>query len=374
MLRVVADENMPAVESILGNSALVRRCRGRELAASDLEDADVLFVRSVTRVDRELLEGSPVRFVGTATSGMEHVDTEYLEQRGIGFSRAPGANANSVVEYVLAAVAAMPGRLEQLMQGGSAGVVGQGPVGTAVAQRLRALGARCRVYDPWLPQASLQGRAELDEVLACDLICLHPELTLREPWPSYHLVGEEELARMSADQLLVNASRGAVLDNLALRKRLERPSPPQVVLDVWEGEPQLDTCLLSAVDLGTAHIAGYSLDGKILATRMLCEAMAATLGLDLLPAAPLASDATILAAPDGLQGAALVRHLLGQCYDIREDDRRLRETCAGGQNVAKAFDGLRRDYPERRELAGSTVTVSDESQRQLVRALGCIAA
>jgi erythronate-4-phosphate dehydrogenase len=372
MLHVLADENMPAVEVCLGASARVSRCKGRALTTPDLQDVDVLFVRSVTRVDAELLAGTPVRFVGTATSGTEHVDTDYLAAQGIGFSRAAGANANSVVEYVLSALVAFPLHLDKLMSGGTVGVVGQGPVGQAVAQRLRALGGQCHVYDPWLPQEQLQGSVSLAQVLACDLVCLHPELTRREPWPSYHLLGEQQLAVMGSHQLLINASRGAVVDNRALRRRLEAPNPPQVILDVWEGEPQLDIRLLEAVNLGTAHIAGYSLDGKILATRMLCEALANTQRFPLSDDAAAARDIPIYSAGSGLVGAALVSELLGQCYDLRDDDRRLRGACCSAPSVAAAFDELRRNYPERRELAGHTVENCSENQRNIVKALGCI--
>lgn len=372
MLHVVADQNMPAVEALLGDSARVTKFSGRALNSAHLQDADVLFVRSVTSVDSQLLDNTPVQFVGTATSGIEHIDTNYLEQRGIGFSRAAGSNANSVVEYVLSALVAIPAHLDKLMSGGSVGVIGHGPVGNAVTQRLRALGGNCLVYDPWLDQRQLPGAASLAKVLSCDLVCLHPELTRREPWPSYHLLGEEPLRELKGHQLLINASRGAVVDNRALRRRHDAPDPPQVVLDVWEHEPNLDSGLLDAVTLGTAHIAGYSLDGKILATRMLCEALGRHLGAELPVVSSVPEDAPLYSAVEGLLGSGLVRHLLGQCYDICEDDRRLREACASGEPVGNAFDALRKSYPERRELAGNVVTGTNESQWDIVRALGCV--
>lgn len=372
MLRVVADENMPAVESLLGELAQVTRCNGRSLTSQQLGGADVLFVRSVTRVDSQLLQATPVRFVGTATSGTEHIDLDYLDSRGIGFTRAAGSNANSVVEYVLSALVALPDQLRRLMGGGSVGVVGQGPVGLAVANRLRSLGGRCLVYDPWLAEEQLEGSGSLAQVLACDLVCLHPELTRQQPWPSYHLLGERELEGMKGHQLVINASRGAVVDNLALRARLDRPDAPRVVLDVWEGEPKLDVALLESVSLGTAHIAGYSLDGKILATRMLCEAMARDLGVALPGQGVTAGNEPRYCSGDHLEGPSLVSHLMAQCYDIREDDRRLREACSPGEAIGAAFDQLRKHYPERRELAGNVVSGCSKSQEQTVRALGCI--
>lgn len=373
MLHVVADENMPAVEQLLGSSVRVTRCNGRSLQRDQLRDADVLFVRSVTQVNSELLVGTPVRFVGTATSGTEHVDTAWLAEQGIGFTRAAGSNANSVAEYVLSAIAVEGEWLERLMAGGCVGIVGYGPVGQAVAALLGALGGRCKVYDPWLVPDTVPGHATLQQILECDFICLHAELTRREPWPSYHLLGDGALAGLGKSQMLINASRGAVIDNGALSQRLAQADNPRTVLDVWETEPEVDLALLEKINLGTAHIAGYSLDGKILATRMLCEALASNTGLQLSDAGQQAQDSLPLSVREGTDGAALVRELILQRYDVREDDQRLRAACGRTEAVGAAFDALRKHYPERRELAGSAVSVQGASQSQLgiIRALGC---
>ena len=176
-LHVLSDENIPAVEHFLGDWGVVSRFRGRDLRAADLVGVDVLLVRSVTEVNEELLADSAVKFVGTATSGVDHIDRDYLDQQGIGFAHAPGSNANSVVEYVLAAIAAVPGKLEQLLAGGSVGVVGYGHIGSMLSDRLRALGIEHRVYDPWLDQQLINQPASLMEILACDVVTLHPELT-----------------------------------------------------------------------------------------------------------------------------------------------------------------------------------------------------
>lgn len=375
MIRVIADENMPAVEALLGDAAEVIRVDGRALTAGDVRQADVLFVRSVTPVGRELLSGSAVRFVGTATSGTDHVDLAWLQERDIGFARAAGANANSVVEYVLSALANAGQHLEGLFDGGRLGVVGYGYVGRAVAARFRALGVRCLVYDPWLQLRSEDGAASLEQILACDVISLHCELTHRRPWPSHHLLSTPELRSLQAGQMLINASRGSVVDNGALKTRLSLPDAPEVALDVWEGEPELDLPLLEAVTFGTAHIAGYSLDGKIMATRMLCRAAADRFGLQLPPESGVRPPTGPLNLPR-LEGgpAAAVRHLMLQRYDIREDDALLRGACRTTDGpLGPAFDRLRRDYVERYELAGSAVTADDpgEASRAIVRALGC---
>lgn len=223
-LQVVADENIPALETVLGAVASVTRLPGRSISREQLQQADALLVRSVTQVNADLLEGTSVGFVGTATSGFDHVDRDWLNTAQIDFAHAPGSNANSVVEYVLAAIGHVDDYLERLMTGGTVGIVGYGQIGKTLARRLSALGISYRISDPWLPANSGDNRAELDEVLACDVICLHPELTRRQPWPSYHLLGRHALNTIGQGQLLINASRGPVIDNKALLERLAKPS------------------------------------------------------------------------------------------------------------------------------------------------------
>jgi erythronate-4-phosphate dehydrogenase len=343
-----------------------------------LQDVDILLVRSVTRVDAALLDGCPVKFVGTATSGFDHIDREYLDERGIAFAYAPGSNANSVVEYVLAAIAAVGDKLEQLLAGGVVGIVGYGFIGKAMAARLAALGIRYRIYDPWLEQNSIPDAARLDAVLDCDVVTLHPQLVRQQPWPSYHLLGTAQLQRLRPDALLINASRGSVVDNAALLEQIDFGQGLHTVLDVWEGEPDISTALLQRVTLGTAHIAGYSLDGKLLATRMLVEAMSASLQLPPLPTESPAIKATALSVPAGLSDAGLVRSLVQSRYDIHRDDALLRQAMLVDQpsmGRGQRFDLLRKSYRERRELAGSAVCGALQPEHiGLVSALGCVRA
>ena len=379
-LTILADENIPAVDHYLGSLGTVRRAGGRNLQRSQLEGVDVLLVRSVTRVDEALLRGSAVKFVGTATSGVDHIDQVYLQQQGIGFSHAPGSNANSVVEYVLTAIAGVAGKLEQLLLGGTVGIVGYGVIGKAVAARFQALGIDYRVYDPWLEQGDINNPASLCQVLACDVVTLHCELTRAQPWPSFHLLGEPELKSLGSRCLLINASRGPAVDNRALLARLLQDDGPATVLDVWEGEPQIDQALLREVLIGTPHIAGYSLDGKLLATRMLAEAISAQLDLPLPPQNSPAGDPQALTITDTRThtGAGLVRAMLQARYDIATDDALLRGATLARDagSAAAAFDGLRKAYGERRELLGSTVRCDFRSPGdiELVQGLGCLPA
>jgi erythronate-4-phosphate dehydrogenase len=378
-LTIVADENIPGVERYFGALGQVVRVNGRALTVAQLTGADILLVRSVTRVNAALLDGSGVSFVGSATSGVDHVDRDYLAHKDITFAYAPGANANSVVEYVLAAVAAIDDTLERLLSGGLVGIVGYGHIGRALATRLRALGIGYRVYDPWLDQHTVDSAAGLDAVLDCDVVSLHPELCLEQPWPSHHLLGHDELLRLRPRSLLINASRGSVVDNSALLSRLESTLKPNAVLDVWEGEPNVDPVLLARVTLGTAHIAGYSLDGKLFATRMLRDAVMTHLyqparsGLAM-SGEVVAQDLPLLRLSHDLSGASLARFLLQSRYDIRADDALLRQAVAVEwrvQDKGSAFDQLRRLYRDRRELAGSVVECVTPAQVALVRALGC---
>jgi erythronate-4-phosphate dehydrogenase len=377
MLNIVADENIPRVAEAFGALGNVRTVAGRTLCRDDLAQAEVLLVRSVTPVNAALLAGTPVRFVGSATSGTDHVALDELAAAGIAFAAAPGANANSVVEYVLAAIAATEGALESLLNGGRAGVVGYGHVGRLLASRLRALGIDTCVSDPWLGPEALPAQVSLDEVLGCDVVSVHAELTDEQPWPSRHLIGESELRRMAPGSLLINASRGAVVDNRALLEALSRQDSPTVVLDVWEGEPDIDVDLLARVAIGTAHIAGYSFDGKLRGTAMLLAACAAALGVAAPPGSGMALEPQPLTLAAGLDTAASLRSLVQQRYDILQDDRFLRaaatEVKAQANSVGQSFDRLRRDYRERRELAGSTVALvgANPEQQHLVSALGC---
>ncbi|MEH6584167.1 MAG: 4-phosphoerythronate dehydrogenase [Halioglobus sp.] len=375
-LRIVADQNMRGVEGYFRDIGSVKLVDGRSLGAEDLQDIDVLLVRSVTRVDESLLRDSPVRFVGTATSGFDHIDRAWLAQRDIGFSHAPGSNANSVVEYVLAAIAQTGSVLERLLSGGRIGIIGYGNIGRALARRCHALGIDYGVYDPWLPNDAVSRPMPLHDILSSDVVSVHAELTRQAPWPSWHLLGDDALAAMRSATLLINASRGEIVDNAALLSLLERGRGPATVLDVWEGEPRVAVDLLRRVNLGSAHIAGYSMDGKFLATRQLRDAVTAYFDLPEISEQSGLAPALPLEVPAALAGSALLRWALASRYSIGEDDRLLRAATLGvsAEESAVAFDQLRKNYGERRELAGSRLQVNSASPDQsvLLQALGCV--
>ncbi len=367
-MRILADSGISGVAERFAHLGAVERCPGRAIGRASLVGVDILLVRSVTRVDRALLEGSAVRFVGSATSGCDHIDRDWLARSGIGFAHAPGANAFAVVEYVLGAIAAAGARLEALLAGGRLGVVGYGRIGRALARCAGQLGIRCLAYDPWLAPAADSRLVGMERVLGCEVVSLHAELTQREPWPSHHLLDAPKLAAMAGNCLLVNTGRGALIDNRALLDALRaRPRWP-VALDVWEGEPNIDAELLRRCLLATPHIAGYSHDGKLKATEMLLAAACEFLGRAPPPAAR-APARPALTVPSGLRGAALLRFLLRHCHDIQRDDALLR-----GQLRRVGFDGLRAGYRLRRELSAHVVANPEElepEQARILRALNC---
>ena len=376
---IVADENIPLLDCFFGDIGEIHRVSGRTMSNADVRDADILLVRSVTKVNRELLEGSRVRFVGTSTIGTDHVDLDWLEQSGIRFSAAPGCNANSVAEYVLSVLSLHAERrgLSDWSQL-SVGIVGVGNVGGELAHKLERLGFDVRLCDP--PRADREeGDHEfvaLEEAMRCDVVSLHTPLTREGDHPTLHMIGESELAALNSNQLLINAGRGEVIDSSALLARLEQPNPPTVALDVWEQEPRIHPGLVERAWLATPHIAGYSLEGKVQGTEMIYQALSHFLGLPVRKKAgqflpePALSKISFTSSADEEDA---IRIALRACYDPRRDDARLRNTMTGSaEERGAAFDRLRRDYPVRRECSSLKIQLkgTSKSLQDSFRAIG----
>ena len=370
---IVADENIPLLDEFFAGFGAIRRLPGRAISAQDVRDADLLLVRSVTRVDRALLAGSRVRFVGTCTIGTDHLDLDYFAEAGIAWSSAPGCNARGVVDYVLGSVLTLAEREGVDPAARIYGVVGAGQVGGRLVELLRGLGWQVRVCDPPRQAAETGDFVSLTQVIAeCDVISLHTPLDTS----TRHLFDAPRLAALKPGTWLINASRGAVVDNAALRALLLQRTDLKAVLDVWEGEPQADVELAALCQLATPHIAGYSLDGKLRGTAQIYQACCRALGVaeqvslaDLLPA-PWLSELSI----DGRADPAWVlASLCRAVYDPRRDDADFRRSLVGDAEVRRAaFDRLRKHYPMRREIDGLRVRIEGDSAplAALVRALG----
>ncbi|MEP0548773.1 MAG: 4-phosphoerythronate dehydrogenase [Rhodothermales bacterium] len=368
--RIIADANIPHAEEVFGRIGRVTLLPGQQIDSRAVTEADALLVRSVTRVDETLLHGSPVRFVGSATIGTDHVDHAYLKERGIAFAHAPGSNAQSVVEYVCAALLAVYTESDSALRDRTVGVVGCGHIGGRLAARLPALGVRVLRCDPPLAEAAeAAGRAHdfvpMRTVLAeADVVTLHTPLTRLGPHSTHHLIGLDELAAMRSGAFLFNASRGAVVDNAALRDALEADAIGGAVLDVWENEPTPDDALLRSTEIATPHIAGYSFDGKVRGTAMLYDALTDWLG------APPTWDADVVLAADGpvalrppdpgLGETAWLDAVARQAYDLRADDARMRAFLdQPAEERGAYFHRLRKTYPKRRAWEHHTIAASD---------------
>ncbi len=357
-MRIVADENIPLVDAFFADLGEIVRVSGRALSAGQLQSADLLLVRSVTEVNAELLADSPLRFVASATIGTDHVDLPYLQQRQIGFASAPGCNADSVADYVLSALFNLAAMTGADLADRTIGIVGVGNVGSRVQRRLQQLGLRVLLNDP--PRAEREGQrgspfCSLPQLLEeCDTFCLHTPWTRHGRHPSHHLFDQAVLARLAEGSWLINAGRGAAVDNRALLALLQQRQDVKVVLDVWEPEPAINPQLAQRVTLATPHIAGYSLEGRMRGTEMIYQAVCRHLGVParqqlqhLLPSPPL----TVVEVEAKAAAADLPRRLINLVYDLRDDHLPLQRLMTLDATArAQGFDQLRKHYPERRQF------------------------
>lgn len=385
-MHLLADATMPLVSELTqylaqalapsGQSVQLTTFTGRQPSAAQLAQAEVLLIRSITQVDAALLQQAPhLRWVGTATIGTEHVDAHACQAAGVTFVSTPGVNANAVGDYVVAAVSELALRDGQLPTGDVA-IIGAGHTGRAAGQRLQGLGLRVHYYDPplvqsWTPQKIQQEpldiHADWQRVLASQVISCHVPLVHEGRFPTHHLFDVEAIARLQAGTILINASRGAVVAEEALRQAMHRQQELRVVLDVWEHEPQIAPDLLPWLSLATPHIAGHSVIGKVAGTWQLFAQLLQFIRRDDImlppveellapwPAATRRYHWHTETAPSWQMLASWVREI----YDIRDDDAQLRQA----PSTAAAFDQLRRTYQTRGELSQGTVTGGDWLQQ-----------
>ncbi|EOG1985355.1 TPA: 4-phosphoerythronate dehydrogenase PdxB [Proteus mirabilis] len=369
-MKILVDENMPYAQQLFCQLGEVKAVPGRPLPIEELDDTDALMVRSITKVNASLLAGKPVKFVGTATAGFDHVDTAWLEQQKIAFSSAPGCNAIAVVEYVFSALMVFAEQEGFQLTDKTVGIVGVGNVGGRLAKRLRALGANVLLCDP--PRAD-RGDDEqfhsLETLLKqADILTFHTPLNKSGRYNSYHLINESNLDILPEGRILINASRGEVIDNAALLSALNQGKKLRVVLDVWEPEPDLSLELLHKVDIATPHIAGYTLEGKARGTTQVYEAYCDFIGqpqhveLSALLPKPLISTISV----QGELTQTLLKQLIHLVYDVRRDDAPLRKVAG----IKGEFDKLRKFYPVRREWSSLQVICDNPTTASLLKAIG----
>lgn len=360
---------------------------GRAIGPGDVVDADVLAIRSTTKVTPALLEGSRVRFVGTATIGTDHMDIPYLEQRGIHWCYAPGCNANSVAEYIAAALLCLGGRHGFALEGKTLGIVGVGNVGSRVAAKAQALGMRLLLNDPPRAKRGDKGWRSpgedttvpftgIDALLAeADIVTMHVPLTRDGPDATRHMADDAFFARMRRGAIFINSARGPVVATEALLRAMDAGPVAHAVIDTWEGEPGCRSDILERVDLGTPHIAGYSYDGKVMGTVMVYREACRFLGSApawtpeaLLPPAPVP---LVELEASGRSDEDVLRDLVKAVYDIEADDGGLRATIGvDAPACAAEFDRLRKQYPARREFPFTRAVLKGASDALLRKARG----
>jgi erythronate-4-phosphate dehydrogenase len=361
-MKILADENIPLLDEFFADLGELTRTSGRSLSVQQVQNADVLLVRSVTKVNEVLVKNAKIKFVGTCTIGTDHVDQAYLQKQGVYFASAPGCNAQSVVDYVLSALCSFAESQSRSLLSLTVGIVGVGNVGFKLRQRLEALGLKVLAVDPFKCAQEVGPLVTLDEALQADVLCLHTPLTQSGSHPTEHLIGLTQLQRMRPNACLISAGRGAVVDNAALLAHLRSTPSFIAILDVWENEPTPDIELVHACFLATPHIAGYSLDGKMAGTQQIYQALCQYLGrpalkklTDFLPE-PAIKELRFSATVDTEQSLwSAVRAV----YDVRGDTARMRMACVSEHGLAQRFDALRKDYPLRRDLHNTQVKGAD---------------
>jgi erythronate-4-phosphate dehydrogenase len=372
-MKIIADENIPFVRQCFGSAGDCLTVGGRQITTEILKDTDVLLVRSITKVDKDLLEGTNVKFVGTATIGFEHVDLEYLAEKKIGFASAPGSNANSVAEYIVSALLNLADKYKFDIAQKSIGIVGAGNVGSRIEKKARALGMKVVLNDPPLRrQTGDEKYRPIEEIFNCDIVTLHTPLDFEGVDKTYHLADEKFFKSLKKDVIFFNTCRGGVHDTAALKRAASGGKIKAIVCDVWEDEPDIDIELVEIVDFGTPHIAGYSYDGKVTGMIMIYDAFCRHFGLksefnadSFLPPPQVGQ---IAAGRDEKRALLTAVNML---YDIKKDDEKLRQIIKiPHEKRGTYFDTLRKNYPVRREFQNTIVSAKDKKLQEVIKGIG----
>ena len=357
--QIIIDDAVPYPQALFGHLGQVECLPGREINAERVKNADALIVRSRTQVNAELLSGSHVQFVGSTVVGLDHIDQAWLAQQGIRFYSAQGCNANSVAEYIMAALFYLVETQGLDLSSKTIGIIGVGHVGRLVAEKAQALGLNCLLNDP--PRAALEGASgfvSLDQVLTqADIITVHTPLTQDGDYPTRHLLNADNLALLRPNTVLINAARGGIIDEQAW---LSTPTFANII-DCWEHEPTINAELYRHATLATPHIAGHSLEAKTNGSVMVYQQLCQFWGIEMqqkwqthCPPAPAP-----LHAPAQQPTAQAIAQVIKQAYDIQHDDHAIRQ--ADISQVHAQFETYRRQYPIRREWALHRLPLTPDS-------------
>lgn len=370
-MKIVADDRIPFLKGVLEPFAEIIYRPGHLISAGDVGDADALLIRTRTRCDEKLLKDSRVSFIGTATIGYDHIDTNWCEEQGIVWKNAPGCNATSVYQYVASALFTLSHRLGFSLKDRTLGVVGVGHVGSKIVRLAELLDMRVYLCDPpRVRNEGICGFISLDGIIReCDLITFHVPLNRDGIDRTWHLINNGLLEKVNPGTIMLNTSRGEVADEDALRNAVKGGRISGLVLDVWNHEPAIDLELMRLCTLATPHIAGYSADGKANGTAMIIRELSRHFNLGLedwetsfLPE-PVHPEISINC--QGMSAEAVLSRAVLHTYAVAEDDRRLRE-------APENFEKQRGDYPVRREFRAYTLKLghAGEALKRTCRKLG----
>ena len=376
-IKIVADQRIPYVDAAFGPFGKLIKLDSRAIDNAAVKDADALIVRSETKVDEKLLTGSKVQFVGTATIGTDHIDLDFLSKSGIKFASAPGCNAYAVMQYITAVLLTLAARRKHTLEGKILGVVGVGNVGSKIVKVGQTLGMKVLQNDPPLARSTGEpGFFPLDDLMGADFITVHVPFTKTGTDPTFHLFDGKRISMMRKGSTLINTSRGAVVDNKALKEALKSKLIGDAVLDVWENEPNIDVELLSLCALGTQHIAGYSIDGKVNATTMIyrefCKHFERPQDWDSSHVIPPPKEPEFSFNNNTLSEESALLEAVRHCYEIEKDDDALRKISSiPDAERGLFFKKLRGNYNFRYEFSNMTVDLPVENQ-QLAGMLGAL--
>jgi erythronate-4-phosphate dehydrogenase len=367
-MKILADQHIPYLQGVAKQFGEVEYLPGNQFNKEAIKDKDALIVRTVTHFDEEILSGSSVKLICSATIGYDHIDTAYCDAHNIAWRTAPGCNANSVEQYVTASLLYLAGKFHFRLFDKTIGIVGVGNVGSKVAVACEKLGMRVLLNDP--PRAEKEKNAEIFVDLEtikreADIITFHTPLTKTGEHKTYHLVDDVFFASVTKKPFIINAARGGVTDNQALKKAIKNGKISGVVLDCWENEPNIDTELLEMADIATPHIAGYSADGKWTATKMSLENLNNFFGLNIKPtyqeiAVPLFPVINLYEIPVEHQ----LSHAVWHTYNPMVETVDLKSS-------PEKFSWFRSHYCQwRREFPAYTVVNADPAVEKILKKLG----
>jgi len=332
-MKLMIDDTVWGFEEIFSDFGEIKTLPGRQIDRQSLLDCDILIVRSRTRVDKELLEGTKVRFVGSTVAGLDHIDEDYLRNNNITFASAQGCNANAVAEYVISAISNIAHEYNFDLSNKTLGIIGVGNVGNRVDFKAKQLGITTILNDP--PRQEIEGKEgflDLNTALSADIITFHTPLTFSGSHPSHNLLGSHNFELITQDTIVINTARGGIIDEDLWLKTKTKAN----VIDCWENEPNINTKLQSSAYWATPHIAGHSIDAKFMGSYMIYKELCS------FTKSPLKSEVEHLISPASvIINENTLHETLNAIYPFIDDDLAIKDI--------SNFEDYRRNYPERFE-------------------------